>query len=507
MTNNSNKINTLRVFSNFKEFTSYIKTNDLNTTKEFRSANVARTANVQYQNSKRSASFVREKAFINIFNIDETLFPKKEEVKNTCTQAREEAILELSKNKRFKLKEELVQKSFAKMAQMLKLTGKKFSPVSIIESLDFLPSKTSSGFPDHITPKRLNRNRIMQQFTQLMDGKKLNFENLLVYVSWRTQMRKGPKLKFRQFFPFPQLVQAIEGLFAIPFFKHFEANKDVSYCYGNVFTHLKPRIEHWNTRAHIYSLDFKGFDQSVEDYLIKHVFFRFIKNFLYINNNTMNELFNKLIEYHVSCSIVTAKNGKACVFKKKKGLMSGSVMTGFCGSIINLFTSIYFCLEHKIDIETFDINVLGDDNIMSLNKKFSIEYLRNYYLRTFGLNISIEKSEIFKPHDKVFFLGHYMDKDGRYLDWDLSKYQLSYAENYIPENVMSTDLRLYSKFCSICVKCKDGHLFYEKYIKQLMNHLSSSKLPDSFNIMFYHDGSLPQRCPVSAIFENGWKLC
>lgn len=505
---NLNKNNSkLQKFSNFKQFKDYIISNDNKVEKVFRSKNVSRTANIQYQNSKRTASFLREKAFIKIFKTDETLFPKKDEIKDKCITARNEAVEQLSKSRKLKLKSSLVKKSFAKMAEMLKLTGKKFSPVSILESLDFLPTKTSSGYPDHVTPKKDNHNVILQQFHSLLEGAELNLRNLLVYVSWRTQMRKGPKLKFRQFFPFPQLIQAIEGIFAVPFFKHFDKNKDLSYCYGNVFTDLRPRIKHWNTRRFIYSLDFKGFDLSVQNYLIKTVFFGFIKHFLLINNSIINKLYLMVIDFHCHCSIVTSIDGDTCVMQKESGLMSGSVMTGFCGSIINLFTSVYFCLDHEIEIETFDINVLGDDNIMALNRQFSLEYLQEYFANTFGLIISIEKSEIFKPFEKIFFLGHYIDINGRYLDWQLAKYQLSYAENYIPENVMSTDLRLFSKFCSICVKCTDGHLFYQKYIDQLRPLLSSSSLPTSFKIMFYHERSLPADCPVSAIFENGWEQC
>jgi len=183
--------------------------------------------------------------------------------------------------------------------------------------------------------------------------------------------------------------------------------------------------------------------------------------------------------------------------------MSGSSLTNLLGTLVNLFYLLYTNEKLKLNIDLSSISILGDDIVFASNKLISFNELNAFYETNFKQNLNIEKSEIFKQGEKVYFLGHYFDSEGRYLNRDRLEAQLCFSENYIPEDVMSTSDRVWSKFCSLLFKCSDGYDYFLKYKDKLLRLLKLDKVPDTY-FSFYDNAGEFRRLAFNDYAQNGW---
>jgi len=307
-------------------------------------------------------------------------------------------------------------------------------------------------------------------------------KNAVVATSWRTQVNRTGKLKFRQFYPLPQIVQVIERRFFDPILLHFEKLKSTPYAFGFIWPHLKEVYKNMQAYKFVYSLDMSGYDISIPHVIIDLIF-KELKKLLKMTPGE-TKLYEQITLYHKNALIMSSDAGGAIIFNKTRGLLSGSTVTNLFGSLINMFCLNYFCIDNNITINKRSYSVLGDDCIFGFNKYIEFSFISNYFLKTFGLSVSSEKSELFKKGEKIYYLGHYFDLNGRYLNRNRLNQQLCFSETFIPEEVMSKTERIVSKVCSLLFKSVDGFYEFEQIKEKLALALGISELPKYYKTFF-----------------------
>jgi hypothetical protein len=466
-----------------------------------------RAANVSWLNSKKSATFLYEPVFIKLFHCEgiiKQIGSSSGDPVKVSNLNRIETIKLLTSSDNLRLDESLTHKVLAEMADLLLLSGRKYKTVSPSEAFDSLPQNTSSSFPSFRRPKSLVKSDICSLVHKLIRTPKLKvFHNFPISVNWRTQVSSSIKLKYRQFYPFPALVAVLEKMIFNGIFSHFEKNQMTPYCMSNTFEHLSKRYVKWQTKRHIYSIDFKSFDQKIENILLSTLL-KFLSSKISLRVHDI-DILDSIISYHCNCLIISSINGETCMFRKKRGLMSGSALTNLLGSMVNLFTLLYLNRLYKLDVDKSSISILGDDIVFASDKKLSINDFALYYKKHFNLEISVEKSNVYSPGEQVYFLGHNFDQYGRYLNNAKTVVQLCISENYIPEEILSTNDRIWSKFCSILFKCSDGEQFFDHYKPRLMKILKLEKPIGYYYTLFNSDGDMYKKFEFESYKSNGWR--
>jgi hypothetical protein len=473
----------------------------------FAKFNPKRAASVSWLNSKKSATFVYETIFIKLFDCEEIMKELKHssgDPNKISNINRIETINLLSSSKKIDLDVDLTHKVLAEMADLLLLSGRKYKTVSPSDAFDTLPQNTSSSFPEFRRPKSVVKKEVCSLIHKLIRTPKLKlFHNFPISVNWRTQVSSSLKLKYRQFYPFPVLVAVLEKMIFNGIFAHFETNQMTPYCMSNTFEHLSKRYVKWQTKRHIYSIDFKSFDQRIENILLSTML-KFLANKVSLRAYD-TDILDSIISYHCNCQIISSINGETCMFTKERGLMSGSALTNLLGSMVNLFTLLYLNRIYRLNIDTSSISILGDDIVFASDRKLSINTFSLYYKKHFDLEVSTEKSNVYSPGEQVYFLGHNFDNNGRYLNHAKTVVQLCISENYISEEILSTNDRIWSKFCSILFKCSDGEEFFDHFKLRLMRILNIEKPIGHYYSLFNSDGDMYKKLEFDSYKSNGWR--
>jgi len=455
--------------------------------------------------SSRSPAPLIEPIFQRVFNLSkETIgLLNPGDLRKKTDETKESTIAALLTNTSPRLCHRMVGRIYMTLDSLLFINEKLpvRNPCDVIQEM---PTSTSSAYPDFITPKSSNRSRIIAQIYYMLSTHDFScFTNYFTVISWRVQQRPSGT-KYRIFFPVPQLIQVSEYMFASAWFSHLRVNKNTPYCFGHTYEDLKTKYVGWQKYKYIYSLDYSSYDLSIPRRVLSYVF-EYIRRNTKFSSGAQVQLFNQIEKFHLKGSVIIYVQGLFHIISKANGLYSGSSLTNFLGTLVNMFIIVYFCQWHKIPVTREMFAVMGDDTILCLNTYYSLGYMKKFFKEHFGINISLEKSKIFKSGEKVFFLGHYFDDSGRYLDFDLTKRQLVISESFIPESKISTEMRIISKFCSLCFKCSDGHVFYHMYIDKIKELLNISKLPKYYlNLIAGSDGYLKPVEINYAIYES-WR--
>jgi uncharacterized protein YdcH (DUF465 family) len=470
--------------------------------------NAKRAAEVSWMNSKKNATYNIESIFVELFShhnkVDE-LINAAGDTQKTCDSNRSETINLLSNSSSIQIDDTLAAKVKGQMSDLLLLTGSKYKTCGPSEAFDTLPGATSSSFPDFKKPKTKIKDKVCQLSHQLLN---LGLSHLIIdfpiTVNWRTQLSSSGKLKFRQFYPFPVVIACFEKMLFGGIFLHFERNLHTPYCFANRYIELRHRYIKWQHYKYIYSLDFKAFDQTIPNELIV-MMLNFLSSKIFLNAKEKAVL-RTILTYHTSCLVISCVRGLTFMFRKRRGLMSGSALTNLLGSMVNLFIILYINRVYRLSIDPKSISILGDDIIFVSDRKIELSYLSGVINHHFNMEISVEKSEVFSAGERVFFLGHYFDDKGRYLDLERTKSQLCISENFIPEDVLSTNDRIWSKFCSILFKCSDGEAFYNFYRHRLLEKLRLAEPIGYYYTLFNTDGNPRKLVHFNEFMRNGWTL-
>lgn len=369
-----------------------------------------------------------------------------------------------------------------------KLTGVMFEPVSIDEAMNDLPTSTSAGYPTGGKKGALKEYIKSVYHEMYLRGNYEQFlSKMLVYIAWRTQPRLSG-IKYRQIFVVAYIILGIEARFGKPFKDHFKKTTLTPYVLNDVFPDLVLRLKILKEAfSKICSLDYSTFDQSLANKLI-YFFFLWLRTHLILDDSD-SKLFQAIIHFHLSASIITADRSGPVMVRKLRGLLSGSYFTNFMGTFCNLFMLLDFNITNQIEIPSEFLNVKGDDSMLPLTYTNFIKDFSKFVLDNYGMVISINKSKLFNVHDKINFLGCDFDVYGRYLNWDLAKRQLSISERFIPESQMTPFERHHSKICSICFKFSDGYKFYDEFSPYIFEEFGKQEIPKFYTEIFSLTGN------------------
>lgn len=502
------KLNKIKIkrFSNFHKFRIY-HINVFSNLGAFKPKDIEHTIRVCFQISLSTARFLTEKTFVDLFDYSKEMkaYLDTVDVKGKCELNRSETFETMCKANDIFLDHVLEKRTFHAMARNTALMGHKFKKISFKEALEYMPKATSSSFPDHVTPKSNNfENIIWQNENHSKEEEWRFFDECLIGTQWRTQINRSNELKFRQFYPLPHYIQAMERQYFNGFFIHFEKYKDTPYAYSNIWPHLKRRYLNCQKYKYTYSLDIKGFDMNISNTMIEKVLV-WMTSFLILDNED-KVLVRRLIDYHLNAQILLSKNRETIIFNKRRGLLSGSTLTNLLGSMISMFCIQYYALSSTgVTLSNLAYTVHGDDNIFGSDKNITISEIADFYFKHFGLTISTEKSEIFRRGEKIYFLGHYIDAHGRYLNKDRMIHQLCFGSSYISKDDMSSSERVLSKLCSLLFKCTDGWDTFLSLKDRLLGMLDLSELPDYYNELTTIGGTHIKKEMAQAMDQ--WMLC
>lgn len=162
------------------------------------------------------------------------------------------------------------------------------------------------------------------------------------------------------------------------------------------------RINNCNFRL---SLDFSGFDASVQPELILEAF-DVLKTW-FSKDDIDNFGWDTVVHYFVHTPILMPDG---YIWQKHVGIPSGSYFTQLIGSIINYFALQFAMLCSYGDVLSSDyIRVLGDDSILGLDYCKDVNWWGDIQvsLTFLGLRPNVEKSQLSRTGKPFHFLGHY----------------------------------------------------------------------------------------------------
>lgn len=387
--------------------------------------------------------------------------------------------------------------------KFLGLENQSFRPLGLPDAANLAGKSTSSGFPDYVKKSSIVEEATITAERLIFEGDD-SFKDLPVTLSWRTQIRKSG-IKYRLIWLVPFVIIIYEMMLFYPIIALITSLAVTSYCVGNVFPQLANRYNRLQEYEYIYSLDYESYDSSISPFFI-NLFFSFCKEHIGLSP-TENWIFECVRRFHLNALVITGYEEEAYMFRKRNGLLSGSVITNFLGSFVNLFIICYFLLDHGISPVQGQISVMGDDCLFGLNDFYSMEYVTEYFEKKFGIKVSFKKSDIYSRGEPIYFLGAFIDGEKRYIDWELTKEQLKFTTSFNPD--LSEFQRVHSKLCSSLFKYTDGYKYYLDEIPKLMEYFNVTDVPWNYLDMSTPSGGPIYERKLRSVFEfmyNGWRL-
>lgn len=449
----------------------------------FKPLDSIRTFKILQANVFRSASYTFQPVFESIFGpIDaKYLVPS---VQEACEQIRKESV-RIAENQRIPdLQPRLITLSVNRTNAMLGLTGLRVLSATVTDIYNQLPTQTSSGSPDFVTPKGSQFERCWVHIQQVMAGV-VTLPHVRdfwpVTVAWRTQMRESG-VKFRPINVFPQVVSIMEAMFAVPFFKHFENNRDTSYSFAHTWqdnSKMWSKLQNYNNSL---ELDFKTFDVTVSNNLL-HLFYQNLSDMIIFAEN-QKPIFDFIVDYHLHATVLTSIEGKEYFLDNKiSGVLSGSVFTNFADSWINLFIINYIMSELEQSESSYTVRVMGDDAIIGTD--LDGEKLRKVFIERvetiFHMSLNVGKTIVNMPGEPIHYMGFDLSDASKVMDVELMKRKMTITSRFIPEEILENKMVVWSKFCSICSTCSNGYSLWLEYKDTVLQRLGM------LNPGYFHD--------------------
>lgn len=467
-------------FNNFREFKKYFYPILLRQG----AIDINRSLNVLWLQACNKPTFRKEPLMLEILNCEGEIekFITSINIDKEAEDAKLASHNYLNSTRHVNLEDKTINRVFGFMDRQFKMKNIKFKPLNRNETFDKSVKNTSSSYPDFIRPKGENFNNVWKQIeSMLSSGDFSYFDDLLVPTSWRVQVSRSGKLKFRLFYPLPHVIQICELSLFGGFFNHFERCKLTPYVFSNTHNELSKRWLCLQEFSHILAFDYSSFDQTISNDVLS-LLFRYIRSHIMLNDKEQL-MFLAIVKYHMTAKILTGIAGKPTLYRKNRGLLSGSVLTNLMGSFVNFFV-IHYSWISLFNALPQSTHFHGDDNLIGTNDPTIADKLTEYVMHTFGMELSKEKSEIFKRGENVYFLGHYFNSSERLLNEDRLNKQLCISSNYISKEIMSTEMRIISKLFSLLSKCSDGEKFFDTLRPRILNTLNINTLPTTFIRLF-----------------------
>lgn len=208
----------------------------------------------------------------------------------------------------------------------------------------------------------------------------------------------GPKT--RLVWAYPQSMTILEAKYAAPIiasFKDFRLMRVIPY-YQRKST-LGANLIRLQNRSFRYCLDYSGFDASVPRSLVQAAFDILRDFFVEVDEGE----WEAIVRYFVYTEIIMPDFN---VYRKTRGIPSGSYFTQLVGSIVNYISLVYAFEVAGVSLHPANIMVLGDDSIVCPSRYVPIAEMARI-LKTLNLTVNVEKSHVSRGSQPVEFLGHY----------------------------------------------------------------------------------------------------
>lgn len=219
---------------------------------------------------------------------------------------------------------------------------------------------------------------------------------------WRGQPRGLDEItKQRTVWGFSHIVTILELMLQIPMLhalrkRHEFAAWVSTAAVDEVATNILDTAEN-----DILSVDFSGFDASVNEILIHRVF-DIIRNWF-----STREI--RLIDYVENVFLTTGLlTPEGILVDRHGGVPSGSGLTNLIDSLVQLLAFHYFASLRRNEVMISTVQ--GDDGVYSFTRRWELEDVQ-YVLGNLGLKVSSDKGGV--SRDRVYYLQNVHSKDYR----------------------------------------------------------------------------------------------
>lgn len=242
---------------------------------------------------------------------------------------------------------------------------------------------------------------------------------------------------------------------------------------------MRTEYKHW------LSIDYSGFDQSISSWLI-HEAFDVVKAMF--RPGTIDEQVWDAIVRDFCCKVFV--DGYGNERKSVKGIPSGSMFTQIIGSIVNkLMIDTYLkSINHKT---TYDMMVMGDDNIIFTSRKLDSKDLASYLRKNFGVELHHEKFDEGSWRDTPVFLSRDWLYNGPTRCWKHLVCMMMYPERFrdYRRDEMRPEYILYSYYLAYRKDMDyafDMYRFFEDYpnIRKEVKHEGLKGVSGYFDFRF-----------------------
>lgn len=209
----------------------------------------------------------------------------------------------------------------------------------------------------------------------------------------------GPKN--RLVWGYPLSMTILESMFARPLIGHFLSAR-TPMAFGLRRFEIAARMQLIVNSGVRYGIDFSSFDATICPALIRMAF-SVLESFFPEKDEGEQKVWETIIDYFINTPILMPDG---YVYKKHRGVPSGSYFTQMIDSIVNFFVIQYASIIiHGNPVQDGKLLVLGDDSLFGLPQHVNVAAFARVAAEL-GLTVNVSKSLVNTFPEDVQFLGH-----------------------------------------------------------------------------------------------------
>jgi hypothetical protein len=258
-----------------------------------------------------------------------------------------------------------------------------------------IKTSKSSGAPE-FTKKRDAFEVDYPRFLRIMEGDRA--PDPCIAIRRIQHGEKGPKT--RLVWSYPLSMTLFEATYARPLIEHFLSSK-TPMAFGKYRWELGARLQKVTNSTVRLALDYSRFDATIHPFLLNMAFKVLRTHFS--KSEEIDVAFRKLSRYFIHTPIVMPDGG---MYRKHKGVPSGSYFTQLVDSIVNYAALRYVSMVQGFKFSDDGVLVLGDDSICGIDWDINVRETALILRSHLGLDVNVEKSALSFFPEVVSFLGH-----------------------------------------------------------------------------------------------------
>jgi hypothetical protein len=251
---------------------------------------------------------------------------------------------------------------------------------------------------------------------------------------------EGPKTRLVWSYPLPMTM--LEAMYARPLIEHY-LRAQTPMAFGRYRWELVGNLQKIENHSVRLGLDFSSFDSSIHPYLID-VAFKVLRSH-FPKSESIDRDFRTIVQYFIHTPIVMSDGN---IYRKHKGVPSGSYFTQLIDSIVNYAAISYAAMSCEFKFVRDSIKVLGDDSIVGIDRDVDIEQISSA-LTELGLTVNVNKSAVRYFGQPMPFLGHDWHHGSISREMQETAKRLVFPEKPWPPNLSHHDYILMRMYASL----------------------------------------------------------